>query len=232
MEQKSKKIFYSMGEVTEMFDVNPSLIRFWEKQFPILKPHKNKKGNRMFTAADVENLRLIYHLVKEKGMTLAGAGKALRKGGDETTREAELTERLLKIRSMLEEIRQELAEPGENAIVIEHHEEPARVVEFAVEDVQTASGQQTVSEPEIIPEAGTEPELEAVPAQEAIHEALPLAEPETESEMEPQADPESEPEQEPLADPESEPEQESEPEHQPEPEPAPQPLPYFQQSLF
>lgn len=69
----AKKLFYSMGEVAEMFDVNASLIRFWETKFDILRPQKNKKGNRLFSPADVENLKLIYHLVKERGMTLDGA---------------------------------------------------------------------------------------------------------------------------------------------------------------
>jgi len=77
-ERKSKKIYYTMGEVSEMFDVNPSLIRFWEQKFDILKPDKNKKGNRLFTPADIENLKLIYHLVKENGMTLAGAQKRIK----------------------------------------------------------------------------------------------------------------------------------------------------------
>ena len=63
-----KKMFYSMGEVAEMFDVKPSLLRFWEAEFDILKPKRNKKGNRLFTPSDVENLKLIYHLVKERGM--------------------------------------------------------------------------------------------------------------------------------------------------------------------
>ena len=62
-ERKSRKIYYTMGEVSEMFDVNPSLIRFWEQKFDILKPDKNKKGNRLFTPKDVENLKLIYHLM-------------------------------------------------------------------------------------------------------------------------------------------------------------------------
>ena len=61
---KKNKIYYSIGEVAEMFDVNTSLIRFWEKKFDIIKPNKNKKGNRMFTPKDVDNLKLIYHLVK------------------------------------------------------------------------------------------------------------------------------------------------------------------------
>ena len=64
----AKKLFYSMGEVSEMFDVNPSLIRHWESKFEVLKPQKNKKGNRMFTPEDVENLKLIYHLVKERAV--------------------------------------------------------------------------------------------------------------------------------------------------------------------
>ena len=68
-----------MGEVAEMFDVNTSLIRHWESQFSILRPKRNKKGNRLFSPEDVENLKMIYHLVKERGMTLEGAKKALRK---------------------------------------------------------------------------------------------------------------------------------------------------------
>ena len=75
----AEKLFYSMGEVAEMFDVNASLIRHWESQFSILRPKRNKKGNRLFSPEDVENLKMIYHLVKERGMTLEGAKKALRK---------------------------------------------------------------------------------------------------------------------------------------------------------
>lgn len=71
----SEKLYYPIGEVAEMFGVNTSLIRFWEKEFEVLKPHKNKKGNRLFTNEDVANLKLIFHLVKEKGYTLEGAGK-------------------------------------------------------------------------------------------------------------------------------------------------------------
>ena len=72
------KLYYSMGELAEMFDVNTSLIRHWESQFDILRPKRNKKGNRLFSPQDVESLKLIYHLVKERGMTLEGAKKALR----------------------------------------------------------------------------------------------------------------------------------------------------------
>lgn len=105
---KKGRIYYSMGEVAEMFDVNQSLIRFWESKFDILKPHKNKKGNRMFTPKDVDNLRLIYHLVKEKGMTLAGAQKVMKQDKEGIVRDMEIRERLMSIRSMLVEIREEL----------------------------------------------------------------------------------------------------------------------------
>ena len=74
----SEKLYYSMGEVAEMFDVNQSLLRHWESQFPILRPKRNKKGNRLFTPQDVEHLKQIYHLVKECGMTLEGAKRAMR----------------------------------------------------------------------------------------------------------------------------------------------------------
>ena len=105
----AKKLFYSMGEVSEMFDVNPSLIRHWESKFEVLKPQKNKKGNRMFTPEDVENLKLIYHLVKERGMTLDGARRALKGGGmPGVARDMELLERLQSIRAQLVEVRNEL----------------------------------------------------------------------------------------------------------------------------
>ena len=112
------KIYYSMGEVAEMFDVNQSLIRHWESKFDCLRPHKNKRGNRMFTAEDVEKLKQIYHLVKERGMTLEGARKVMRRAsGDELARETELLERLQRIRSALVEVREELkAGNGEQVV--------------------------------------------------------------------------------------------------------------------
>ena len=71
------KRYYKIGEVAKAFDVNTSLIRFWENEFEVLKPKKNKKGNRLFTPEDLENLKLIYFLVKEKGFTLEGAKKKI-----------------------------------------------------------------------------------------------------------------------------------------------------------
>ena len=106
----AEKLYYSMGEVAEIFDVNPSLIRHWESQFSVLRPKRNKKGNRLFTPQDVENLKRIYHLVKECGMTLDGAKRALRNqpSGDAAAREAELIERLQRIRALLLEVREDL----------------------------------------------------------------------------------------------------------------------------
>lgn len=114
----AEKLFYSMGEVAEMFDVNASLIRHWEAQFSVIRPKRNKKGNRLFSPQDVEHLKLIYHLVKERGMTLEGAKKALRQhsaeGGME--RDAELMERLQHIRALLVEVREDL-KAGEGEIL-------------------------------------------------------------------------------------------------------------------
>lgn len=114
-----KKIYYSMGEVAEMFDVRPSLIRHWESQFACLKPHKNQKGNRMFTEADIEKLKQIYHLVKERGMTLKGAAQVMRRSSqDELARQTQLLERLQRIRAALVEVREEL-KMGDGEQVIE-----------------------------------------------------------------------------------------------------------------
>lgn len=82
-ERKVQKLYYSIGEVAKLFEVNTSLIRFWEKEFDILKPKKNKKGNRLFTKDDLENLKKIFVLVKEKGFTLEGAKKELKEGNIE-----------------------------------------------------------------------------------------------------------------------------------------------------
>ena len=112
-ERKSRKIYYTMGEVSEMFDVNPSLIRFWEQKFDILKPDKNKKGNRLFTPKDVENLKLIYHLVKENGMTLAGAAKRLRQNREGVSRDLEIIEKLQRVRSLLLDVREVLKAANE-----------------------------------------------------------------------------------------------------------------------
>lgn len=102
------KRYYTIGEVARMLDVNPSLIRFWETEFSLIKPRKNRKGNRLFTAQDLDNLKLIYHLVKERGFTLKGAREKIKANREDTARNAEVVERLRLIRQALEEIRNEL----------------------------------------------------------------------------------------------------------------------------
>ena len=129
------KLYYSMGEVCEIFGVKPSLIRHWENEFRILRPSRNSKGNRMYTPKDVDNIKLIYHLVKEKGMTLAGADKRLRQNPDGIMREAEVVEHLQHIRSMLVELRTQLG--GEENVVAEFDEEADEIVvptELAAEE--------------------------------------------------------------------------------------------------
>lgn len=110
MEQEKQplKVYYSIGEVAGMFGVNTSLIRFWEKEFDVIKPHKNKKGNRQFTKADIDNFHLIYHLVKEKGMTLKGAQMKLKESKTDTDTNFEIVKRLKAIKEELIQIRTQL----------------------------------------------------------------------------------------------------------------------------
>ena len=134
------KLLYSMGEVTEMFDVNASLIRYWESKFDCIKPHKNKKGNRMFTPADVENLKLIYHLVKEKGMTLEGANMAMKRRGKSVQRDVSILERLQHIRAMLLEVRESL---GDNTPA--EYEAPIEAMAELITDVEEQAQAEVVS---------------------------------------------------------------------------------------
>lgn len=103
-----EKLFYSIGEVSRMLGVNPSLIRFWEKEFDIIKPQKNKKGNRLFTKQDVDNLHLIYHLVKERGYTLKGARDKIRSNREDLQQNLEIVKTLKKLREFLTEIKDKL----------------------------------------------------------------------------------------------------------------------------
>ncbi len=104
-EQKVEKLYYSIGEVAEMLEVPVSTVRFWENEFNILKPMKNKKGNRLFTPADIKNLKIIHHLLKEEGMTLSGVKKKLTGKWEETDYKFEINESLQKIRTILLDIR-------------------------------------------------------------------------------------------------------------------------------
>lgn len=100
-----EKLYYSIGEVAKAFNVNTSLIRFWEKEFEVIAPKKNKKGNRYFTPQDIKNLKLIYHLVKERGYTLEGAKSALTEKED-IKEEVELLARMEFIRSELVKLKE------------------------------------------------------------------------------------------------------------------------------
>lgn len=108
IENQPDKLYYTIGEVAAMFNVNASLIRYWEKEFPVIKPKKNKKGNRFFTKGDIENFHIIYHLVKERGMTLKGAKQKLRENKDDTVNNFEIIKVLKDIRQKLLEIKEEL----------------------------------------------------------------------------------------------------------------------------
>lgn len=148
------KILYPMGEICEMFDLPASTIRFWEKNFSQIKPKKNAKGNRMFTTEDVEVLKVIYHLVKEKGMTLSGADKFMKDNRTAARKETGMVEILMRIRATLVDIRTEintLEKRQQNEIVIQtqdnesqaeqqadqEHDEPSkpRYIELTLFDI-------------------------------------------------------------------------------------------------
>lgn len=107
-EYDSLKLYFSIGEASEILNVNASLIRFWEKEFTILNPRKNKKGNRQFTKEDINNLKIIYHLVKERGFTLQGAKEKLKKGKNSTKKEVSIVESLERVKSFLINLKNEL----------------------------------------------------------------------------------------------------------------------------
>ena len=103
-----EKRYYGIGEVAKAFGVNTSLIRFWEKEFDVLQPKKNAKGNREFTPQDISNLQLIYHLVKERGFTLEGAKIHLKEEKQKTLSNFEVIQKLQKVRAELLKIKEQL----------------------------------------------------------------------------------------------------------------------------
>ena len=107
-EKEIEKLYFSIGEVAEQFNVAPSLIRFWESEFDLIKPKKNRKGNRQFTKEDIQNVRTIYHLVKEKGFTLQGAKDMLNNNANSVKDKIELIDSLKNVRRFLVEIRNKL----------------------------------------------------------------------------------------------------------------------------
>lgn len=107
-EKEIEKLYYSIGEVADLFNVAPSLIRFWESEFDIIKPKKNRKGNRQFTREDIDNVRTIYHLVKEKGFTLQGAKEMLRNDTQAVKDKMDMIDSLKRVRSFMVELREKL----------------------------------------------------------------------------------------------------------------------------
>jgi DNA-binding transcriptional MerR regulator len=108
IELSKDKLYYGIGEVAKAFDVNASLIRFWDSEFDILKPKKNAKGNRMFTPEDVTNLKLIYHLLKERGFTIEGAKTHLKEGQKKTLDKYNIISKLEAVKMQLINIKNEL----------------------------------------------------------------------------------------------------------------------------
>ncbi len=107
-EREITKLYYTMGEVATMFDVNTSMIRFYEKEFDVLKPKKNKKGNRLFTPEDLENLRIIFHLIRDKGYTLNGAKEHLKNNLDDTKDNQRVIDSLENLKKFLLEVRDQM----------------------------------------------------------------------------------------------------------------------------
>ena len=103
-----EKRYYKIGEVAKAFSVNTSLIRFWEKEFDIIKPKKNAKGNRLFTPDDISNFKLIYNLVKERGFTLEGAKQKLKENPEGVVNNHEIISRLEAVKAELIKIKNQL----------------------------------------------------------------------------------------------------------------------------
>ena len=107
-EKRIAKLYYSISEVAGMFSVNTSLIRFWESEFDIIKPKKNKRGNRMFTKNDIDNFHLIFNLVKEQGFTLNGAKEKLKNNNKQMRENWEVIKSLKEIKTFLLKLKKEL----------------------------------------------------------------------------------------------------------------------------
>jgi len=105
IEKEIEKIYFTIGEVAERFEVATSLIRFWESEFSILHPKKNKKGNRQYTKNDIEKIKLIYHLVKDRGFTLNGAKEMLKKDPEELQSKLDAIESLKNVKKFLLELK-------------------------------------------------------------------------------------------------------------------------------
>jgi len=114
-EKVIEKSYFTIGEVADMFGVSTSLVRFWEQEFDILQPKKNKKGNRLFTRKDLENLKIIFHLVKERGYTLKGAKEKLKTQGTDVSKELQILESLNRLKGFLLELKADVDDEPEEA---------------------------------------------------------------------------------------------------------------------
>lgn len=156
------KLYYSISEVAKMLDVSTSLLRFWETEFDILKPKKNRQGNRLFTDEDIKNLRVIHHLVRERGFTLEGAKKKLKENRETVLHNTEVIESLKKLRAFLVEVKEGLGEAPEQIIVEETPVEQAPVAQTATEEVDLEQEQPVA-----------EVAMEDAPAEQIIVEETP-----------------------------------------------------------
>lgn len=155
------KLYYSISEVAKMLDVSASLLRFWETEFDILKPKKNRQGNRLFTKEDIKNLRVIHHLVRERGFTLEGAKKKLKENKETTLHNTEVIESLKKLRAFLVEVKETLGEMPEQVAVEETPIEQNSITQISTE--------QTLVEPV------AEVAAEETPTAESVVEEIPAA---------------------------------------------------------
>ena len=190
-----EKLYYSMGEVTEMFDVEPTVIRYWCTQFSCLRPKRNAKGNRMFTKQDIQKLKRIYHLLKEKKMTIEGAQKAMRKRSIEVAEkdsDMALLEQLQRVRAMLVEMRNGIGETellvdeqlDDEPLVIDKVAPVTSVAETVVESESVAEVEEMVEEcaiseseaKEDVVAVAEEPVIDA-PAAEPVVETKPASKP-------------------------------------------------------
>ncbi|MDZ4846339.1 MAG: MerR family transcriptional regulator [Chitinophagales bacterium] len=158
------KLYYSISEVAEMLKVSASLLRFWETEFDILKPKKNRQGNRLFTDEDIKNLRVIHHLVRERGFTLEGAKKKLKENRETTLHNTEVIQSLKKLRSFLVEVKESLGEAPEQVGIEQTTIEQSSIEQIVVE--------QPVAEFKVA--------VEQMPTAETVVEEIQAAQTETE----------------------------------------------------
>lgn len=221
----AEKLYYSMGEVAEMFDVNPSLIRYWGTRFAALRPKRNKKGNRMFTAEDIETLKLIHHLVKERGMTLDGARKALSAertvSRAEGSAEIELLERLQAVRAMLVQVRDSYGVEQDEIVEEQADEEPIAITAEAVAEKPTEEPTEVIATPEVVAEQPKEQPQEEQKEEQKPKKTAPKKQKTPKSDA-PKAAKSAKATEKPAK---KEPEAQSA-------EPSERPLPFYEQTLF